>query len=479
MAEDPRTGGSLLSLVTDYPEIPDTVPRRDIRKEGDFFIDKIELITYKGDVYKLELLRVEMSIHEDLFNPVLSGVIWLQDSSDLTQFLPLIGEETLKVSFTRPDESGRGLLDDYYEAEFRIYKIESRRPEADKMNVQNYGLHFVSKEKITDMKTKVWQTYEDMPYSDMVQKIFDEYIKSSKPLVVEPTMYEFKFAASGMSPFDIIHILASKSISAEGNGSAYVFYEDMDQFNFVTLGKLMKQGSDVRFLSQLGNVLEDKGTVKRRDRDIEIDVRRVENYRWASSFDVIGRLQNGMYAQQLWAVDTLRQIWEKHDWDYKKEFPGLPHVDSDDICTDALDALGSPPTVMRLMETTRDHDIVPHIVAKEPGIKPNKIEEHVLKRASQLEQALGHRMQINVSGDPRRRTGKVIEFMTPNHYGAYNEDHRPDPPHDRYLSGKHLIVSCKHRIEAHRYYGELEIMKDSLAQGIEGVDLIEQQEWTW
>ena len=468
-----------LSLATPIPEIQDTVPRRDIRKEGDFYLDKAEIIAYNGKRYGIELVKVEISVHEDLFNSTMAGSLHFQDSSDLAQLLPLIGEEKLSLVFTRPSESGRGLLDDKFEMEFRIYKMDHRRPDGERFDIQNYTLYFVSSEKIVDVKTKVWQTYVDMPYSDMVDKIFKEYIKSAKPINIEKTLYEHKFAASGLSPFQIITILSSKSISDEGNGSSYVFYEDMEKFNFVTIGKLMKQEPVQRYISQLSNVLEDGGNVKRRDRTIEDDIRRVENYTTPGGFSILNNMEGGMYAQQLIAVDILRKIWTKTDWDYKKEFDGLPHLYDSDVCTDALDALGSPPTVMKLQNTTKDHDKIPWLVAREPGIKPNHIEEYMLKRASQLQQSNGHRVHVNVSGDPRRRVGQVVEFLFPNHYGAVSENHKPDPPFDRYLGGKFLVTAMKHRIESHKYYCEMELMKDTFAQDIEHVDPIEFQKWTW
>lgn len=468
-----------LSKATDINPFEDKVPRVDIRKEGDFYIDKVELITYNGKSYFLELLNIELSIHEDIFNHTMSGVMALQDSSDLTQLLPLIGEETLKISFTRPSEKGRGLLDEYFTMEFRVYKVDHRRPQGDKFNIQNYALHFVSPERIKDMKAKVWKTYVDMPYSAMVEKIYNEYLKINKPIEIEPTRFDFKFAASGLSPLQIITILCGRSISDEGNGSSYVFFEDMDKFRFVSIGKLMKEEADIEYISRMSNVLEDQGDIKNRDRTIEEDVRNIENYAFSSSFDVLGRLQGGMYAQQLLAIDDLRQIWEKHDWDHKKEFANMPHLDVADICTDGLDALGSPPAVFRMALTTKDHDKVPHIVAREPGIKPNHIEEYLLIRQAQMQQTLGNKLRVNVSGDPRRRVGKTIKFLMPNHYGAVDEFHKPDPPYDRYLSGKYLVTSLKHRIESSKYYNEFEFMKDTFMQDIEHVDIIRHQDWTW
>jgi len=456
--------------------IPDTVPRVDIRKEGDFYLEKAILITFDEQEYGIELLRAEITIFEDIFNNTMAGIIHFQDSSDLPQILPLIGEEKLKLRFTRPSEKGRGLLDEYYEMEFRVYKMDGRKPDDDKINIQNYTLHFTSSERIVDMKAKVWESYWDMPYSDIVEKVYSKYISKGKPIEVEKTKYEYKYMARGLSPFQIIGICGSKSISDEGNGSAYVFYEDMDKFNFVSIGKLMQQAPVEKYISQLANVLQEK---KSFDRTIEDDVRKVEQYNFKSSFDIMRNLESGMYAQRLVSVDMLRQFHENVDWDYKKEFGSMPHLHDADVCTDALDALGSPPSVMKLALTTKDHDKVAHIVARDPTIKPNQVEEYLLKRASQMQQTNGNRMIISFSGDPRRKVGQVIEFLVPNHYGAVNEEHPPDPPHDRYMGGKFLITALKHRITASSYFCSAELMKDTLAQDIEGVDIIKHQDWTW
>ena len=45
------------------------------------------------------------------------------------------------------------------------------------------------------------------------------------------------YCFQNIAPVKAIKKLANRSISNEGNGYFYVFYEDRDQFNFVTLGK--------------------------------------------------------------------------------------------------------------------------------------------------------------------------------------------------------------------------------------------------
>ncbi len=467
-------------LSLDHPPItiPDTVPRTSIRKEGDFYLDKATLIAFDGTEYGISLVRLRISIHEDLFNHTLAGIATFTDSSDLPQFLPLIGEEIFKLRFTRPDESGRGLLDDYYEMEYRVFKMDGRKPQEDQINAQNYTLYFTSPVTIANAKKKVWQAWRDIPYSDMVASIYEEYLGAPKPINIEATLYEQRYCGPGYTPFQTIQMLAARSISEEGNGSSYVFFEDMDKFNYITIGKLLLQEPVQQYITQLSNVLE-HGKKKVRDRTISDDVRNVENYKFHGSFDILKNMDQGMYSQRLIAVDILRQFHTVNDWSYKDEFDALPHLRDHDVCTDALDALGSPPTVMRLSLTTKDHDIVPWIVAREPGIKPNHIEEYLLKRASQMQQAAGNRIQIHVTGDPRRRVGQVVEYLVPNHYGAINEEHRPDPPFDRYLGGKFLIGAIKHDITVDRYYNEMELITDTVSQGIEGVDLIREQSWTW
>lgn len=456
-------------------DIAYTVPQEDIRREGDFYVESISLVAYNGKAYDLTMQRVRLSIYSDIFSHVMSGTIELQDSVDLPQLLPIIGEETLNIIFTRPSESGRGLLRERFKESFRVYKMTDRRKVNNKDNVLAYTLHFVKSEMIKGLRQKVSRSFSEMLISDMVQIIYDEYIKIKKPIFIEPTMFLHNLVVPNWTPMQAIALLSARAVSENGAMSSYVFYEDDEKYNFTTLTHLMSQPASQKYIHQIGNILDSQNN----DRLIEQDVRRIESYNFSGNFDVINNLSQGMYANRLLTIDPLRQHFETIDFDVNEEFDEMPHLEKHKSWTDSLDALASPEAYFQMAITTKDHDTIPHIVTKEPGILPNRVENWMQLRRSLLQQLHDTRIICEASGDPRRRAGQVVEFAVPNSYGQYNADHQPNPPFERYLAGRYLITAFKHRIDGNKYYNEFELVKDSLLSKIKHVDPIKDSYWTF
>ena len=464
----------------DFPSY--NVPDDKIRKEADFHVKKISLIAYNGKPHEVSLLRMSLEIQEDLFNHCITGQMTFVDSVDLLQLLPVVGEETLEIVFTRPDAEGvtaqetdSGKLLEDVKVSFRVYTIVKREPRNTKQQI--YTLHFVSKEFVQNFKQKVFLAFQDELYSKMAEVIYNEHLMVGKPINIEKSKFEQDFCFSNLTPLEALQLIASRAISAEGNGTAYVFYEDRFKFNWVTLGKLLTQSPVQTYIYQPADILSDQEQSQYRPRTIDSDIRAVENFGHTGGFNVMRNLVDGMYASRLLTFDTVRQIWEETDYDYLKDFDKFKHLHDNKVCTEGLDALGSPLASMRFAPTNKDHDKIPWIAGKEPGIKPTHIEEQLLFRMSQMKQIRAHKIGLTVSGDPRRFVGQVIEFNLPQFLGNV----RPEAPQelDKYLQGKYLIISMKHRLEVDRYYQEMEIVKDTYFKGIAYEDPVEIYKPVW
>lgn len=452
------------------PEPGDTPPKKKIRQEGDFYLEDVKIICFNGAEYELRLVMIELNIYEDVFMNSMSGTIELRDSNDLPNLFPLIGEEKLILKFTRPDEnSGReddGRLLPSFKMEFRVYKMAARQREDERK--QSYVLHFCSPETIKNHKVKVRKNFEDKLYSEMVEIVYDENIAENKPIRVEKTTFEHDFAIRNMQPFKFFNQVAVQSLSPGVGGSSYVFYEDVEKFNFISLNTLMAEPPAQEYIYQVSNVLEDKNIKSPQDRQIEKDIYAVEGYGFTGSFDILKNLTGGMYASRLFTYDPVRHRFfeDENELDYDKAFDLTEHVSKEKLCTGDLDALGSPLSYHKLMCTNKDHDKIPWIVDKEPGILPWQIEEFVLLRANILQQIDNQKIHISVSGDPRRKVGETIEFQLPRSTGD------ADKPleEDQYLSGKYLVTALRHRITVNRYWIDMEIIKDSYLSKIEHID---------
>lgn len=456
-----------------FDSLPNFLPFPDqgkdkTRKEYDFIVKHIKLVAYNGAEYDITLLRISLSIYEDLFNFCTSGEITLQDANDLPHLMPIIGEEKIKIKFTRfkpgndPDKEEE--IEEAIDVEYRIYKIGDRQMLKDKHQV--YTLYFTQAEFITNLKTKLSRSFIDLPYSEMVKIAFEE-LKSDKEFVVEDTDFEHKYICPRITPMEMINTLACRSVSASGNGTTFFFFSDRDKFYYLSAGYLIDQPSQGEYTYQIKNVLENTDTTYK-DRTIEQDLKSVEFFGHVANFDILQSLAQGHYASTLLTYDITRQKWEVIEFDYLKEFDSFKHLGSTMPHTENLDALGEPKSFMRFLATDKDHDIIPWIAGKEPGIKPNRVEEYTLYRYSQIKQLQGNTIRIQVSGDPRRKVGQNIDFILPQHMGN-NSEERPEEL-DEYISGKYLITSIVHRLEYNKYIMEMEIIRDSFIKEPEHVD---------
>ena len=118
----------------------------------------------------------ELNIYEDLFSNVLRGTFTFIDNQGLAETIPIIGDETLIISFSTPgagstQESVPDSLDsssaaeEAFEQRFRVYDcIETTTGERAKI----YKLFFVSPEYIISTKSKISKGYKGKFYGSPV-----------------------------------------------------------------------------------------------------------------------------------------------------------------------------------------------------------------------------------------------------------------------------------------------------------------------
>ncbi len=440
-----------------------------IRVEGDYLIDKVQIIPGVGNPIDVTNSRITIILEEDIFKCVISGSISLSDSYDLTMLLPIVGEEKLVITFKRPGTVGKGDSTETqpeleetetYDKTFRIVSLTDRQKQREKQ--QFYILDFVSEESIKNHKVKVRKSYHKMLYSDMVKDIYDEFLNLGKPLIVEPTKYEQDLVSSNFTPFDIINIISVRSLSEKYVGSNYMFFESLDGYHFETLEKVFDSPPVDTWIYRISNIFNFNNDILTK-KDIKSDVINVRGYEHTNNFNVLRNLISGMYASKLITYDLVRQIYTEIEYDLTKEFDKYKHCnDSKPFRIDTLDALGSPESRFNLMCTNKDHDIIPWIAAKEPGILPTHIEEYLQARQSQIQQINNYTISLVIPGNTERTVGQMIEFSLPNSMGDNERAAEPD----KYLSGKWLITRLRHRIEKNSYWLDVDLVKDSFVENI-------------
>lgn len=447
-----------------------------LRGAGDFIVKAVTLFAFNGAEIDINLLKTSLVIEEDIFKPSISGSITLIDTNDLPNLIPLHGNERMRITFTIPDVTAANStahssvpeIDEDFDMEFQVYRISPKKRLTDRQ--LEYTIFFCSKDFLINFQRKVYRGYKNTLQCDMVKDIFERYIQSDKPLVIEKTKFNHDLCLGNHSPYEVISWITSRSVSNEGNGCAYVFFEDKDQYNFVTLGKLLTQEpADVITLQpkriRIGG---ENGSINQNI--FEEDVKSVESYVHTSGFDTLHNLTSGMYSGRLITFDPIRRKfnYEDNDFDLKEEFESFKHLEKNKTFTDDFNLLGAAEAFIKMSLTNIDHDSIEHINSKEPGINPDRVEEYSLTRTSQLMQLMQHKIALKVSGDPRRKAGQIIEFKLPQALGNVSKENPQEP--DKYLSGKYLVTSVRHELLKNQYFMYLNIVKDTFVNTIEHVD---------
>jgi len=395
------------------------------RESGDFYLLECSIHSPSGGAIPVQLnvpgVLAQLNVFEDLFSNVLKGQLTFVDTQGLAEAIPLIGDETLIISFLTPGGEGtqitaestvgdsRTVAEETVRQRFKIYdcketKIQNR--------VRSYQLFFVSEEYVTSSKIKVSKGYSGQKYSFIVDDVMNKINKNIKSdyrknIYIEETSTPQNIIVPNWSPFHAINFCASRSLSDDATpqdqtnasvnptpralGSLFVFYEKLGTGFFyesieTMIGK-QKSQDNIPLYQYTPKLLENTS--------LGINYFGVDTFEVMSSFKTLENLKHGLFGSTLITYDPLRMKYDKVKYDYhhstvkeKEEIDELTGVtevtteaDSqvddtnrrfhDFIATDISasdfkqnklissksDLIGSNDTVIKLATTTRDHEV--------------------------------------------------------------------------------------------------------------------------
>ena len=461
-----------------------------IRNQNDYILNEMTLISHDGKEYNFAGQYVEFSFEESIFEVGLHGSLFALDSIDFPTLLPMIGEERIRISFTRQDETVKeGDVLDPIVFEMPIYKMDGKNQDSGSKKRQTYTLYYCSDEAYSNLNTKLFKTYKNMPYSEMVKKIFST-LNSKKEIVVEDTKDTMTYCFQNIAPVKAIKKLANRSISNEGNGYFYVFYEDRYQFNFVTLGKLSKQEPIRTYKYLPKNISKDTEGLSQKPKDIAKELYNVEQVDYEAGFDILKDAKTGQGSGSLLTVDPIRRKFKLKAFDLRGEaskeshnmellpnssWDSFTHTDNSKPWKDTSKMFVHPLTNLSVVVTDFAQDVQEYISERDNTINPYNPEEFFIQTISNKTQFMKHIVSTTVSGDPRIKAGCTIQFDIPENMGNVGDSAgRNREELDKYIQGKYVVVSVAHIIKAEEYRLNLELIKDSFFSDIESRDPIEE-----
>lgn len=483
--------------------MPETPPissasysRAQIIKPGDVIIDEIELESYTGFKTSLKGIFENFTIYEDIYSNCMSGSITLIDSMNLVRHFPIIGAETLTISYYTPF----GSLD-MVRLKFRTYKI-SVYVETSQQATTMVRIEFISPHAIKSMQTKVSKSYQNMPVSKMAEQIYMEYLALDKdkkifrsagrgalygtaigaaiplagsvtgaiiggiagavsaslsnekiPMKTIQETYDLRsYVIPYWNPLYTINWLAHRArASSNTTYCDYVFFENSDGHHFVPLSSLKTQQPSHKFTNYpAGQRSENE------ERMIEHELRNVMSMTIEDITDKVKQQNLATFASTILTHDMTTKSFNVFKYNYDERFEDVGrHMEKNrllppnktDYSSASLSSLKYYPS------TTYTASGLERIADPE---------DTVLYRQSLLTQMDSVNLILECHGDTNVKVGQVIEFVT---FGKESTK-KSDKFEDDYLKGKYLVTAIRHIVNDRRHRMTLTISKDSFREPV-------------
>jgi hypothetical protein len=409
---------------------------------GDFNLLCMDLTSTTGSTQSLRYVFLEFNVYEDIWSNQITCNILINDARDLLINFPqplsqdgIFGYETLNLEFQTPNG-------DIWSNELRLVGITDRRLIRDKE--LGYILHFVSKEAVLNLATRVSKAYKGVLISDMVNDIHTN-IMGGDTINVESTKYQQHFIIPNIYPTQAINWLATRANPASYSGANYLYFQDKDQFNFVSMESCLAQPSSMTYLFQIANVPR-----QYKDPNISVDSDQIaaEQYTFDHFSNILENMQAGMYGNQLFVHSQINKLWTNYTFDYPTSFSSYQHLYPNNPLY-SKGGIGSPVNTPNSKLKFQPDG---------PPDFPFLPQAWVPIRISQLQQLQNVKLTLTIPGDSNRTVGQIITFNLPSPEPLQSDQQI----NDKYYQGKFLVASVRHLLNVDKYTTVLELIKDSV-----------------
>lgn len=416
------------------------VAKDKITMAGDVVIDEVTIITSKGFAQTITPQVMSIEIYEDMFAPFITGKVLVRDAQDLSNLLPFVGEEVIRISVRTPSLPDK----DAYRGEFYIFKMDDRIKTQERELI--YVLHFISKEAIVDLNKKISKGYQGK-VSDIVEKLLKdpEALESTKPFTIEETLNTVKYTSNFWSPVKNIQFLVDQAVSKTYESPSYLFFENKYGMHFVSLETLYADAPKLHdfIWDNYSAKVEPTGGSRRSP---EEDYKRILDVQMENAFNYIDRLKSGMYGSEIIYYDILTKQYVHTGYGY--DFAKKKHLNPYPLFTDKVAARPKARLII-------DHQYYNNFDGFDVVANTKTVQE----RTAILANAEAFKLTITVFGRTDYSAGQKIYLEVPK-----NTQLKPDDPDylDKMMSGNYLIGAICHLVTREKHECTMELIKDSL-----------------
>lgn len=407
----------------------------------DYTLVELKLINAFGVNIDIDYIFGEINIYEDLFNNIISGDVFLTDSSGLLNKLSMHGNEFLSISFSTPGFKR-------YEKVFRIYKVSDYTLRG--TSNASYKLHFCSEEFLLNQQYYISKSFKETRLSDVVKIIARNFLKISTTKLSDQAIEESTILLNpdknplivpNMKPFEAINWISSFALSKNDLSPGFFFYETINGFAFESLNTLYNRAVKKTLFYAPKNNDPNESVGFRHDKLDELEFKQV--------FDVLDSINNGAYASELLKLDVLKRNTEFEQLgtnrsSFKTLNDFLPYSNAKNRLGNSLNQASA---YLRMF----------------PKFQDNLASQWLLMRASRLALLNSTRLHVDIPGDSSLSIGDVVYVQVPLNSAETQEGNIALDP---LMTGKYLITGLRHQISNNRYFCHAQLCKDSINSNI-------------
>jgi hypothetical protein len=414
----------------------------DIYETSEYEISTISLATNYG-VFDLSSFYVEINVFDHILLPCMSGNIILNESIGLSDKFIFDGSEFLYLDISKKDGQIR------LKKKFHIYKQSNRKRET--INSESYVLHFVSDEFVYSEQQTLNNHYSGT-YSDMVADILQSRLMiPNDNFSIEPSRGIRDVIIPNLKPVEAL-VWCSKRALNNLDLPNFLFFENVAQYNFVSLSKLKSQESVMTILFETKNI----------ENDISREFFGAKDFEIISQFDYLDNISSGVYSGTFIGFDPITKVIIEQELN----FDGITRdnlLNRNPNQTKDLNRDGKRNTQMSssrrvVYPTAIGRERNSYIRQNDPySLNLNESPQYfVFQRRALLKQLFSQRLKVAMPGNFTLTSGVNVNLSKQKN-SAYDSDNI----FDQSLYGKYLVVASRHIIKQNMHETIIEVVTDS------------------
>ena len=294
-------------------------------KPGKVEVKECLLYNHKNKVLNITHIFVEFNIFYDLYGKGVKCELVINEAAGLVEFMPLVGDETLVISFKTPTEKNA------ITHVFRVYSVTDKQKT--EQRAESYVIHGISQELINNQRNSVNKSYVDLRGDQIIKSIYNDFLKPTQEdfgiirkrntLSIPETEGNLSVVFPGSTPFEAIDYVIQETVAKSDSlslSSNFQFYESTDGWYLKTLDSLLTQEAvDDFYLTEAAKEQTPDDVIKPHQK--------ISNLNQVKQFDSLQALTQGLYTHTIEIIDPLLKTYTEDTFLYDTDQKNIAHIE--------------------------------------------------------------------------------------------------------------------------------------------------------